>query len=138
MELICTLPEQEFTADIDPEQIKRALVNLMQNAIRAALQGHAQPGRVELSLQRDAGSMLFMVRDNGDGIPEQDGARIFDPYYSSAEGGTGLGLAIVEKIVLDHGGRVWFETLSGQGTDFFIELPETVQKEQQHETHSDS
>ena len=68
--------------------------------------------------------MCVSVSDSGPGIAEEDQARIFDPYYRGAESqGTGLGLSIVQRIVEDHGGRVWVSSELGHGTTFSFTLP---------------
>ncbi|MGB0679612.1 MAG: sensor histidine kinase [Polyangiales bacterium] len=91
--------------------LKRALENLLQNALRAAAQrpDHANP-RVELRLvhhnRPDVGEdhFAFIIDDTGPGVAEEDRARIFMPYFTTQEDGSGLGLAIARKIALDHGG----------------------------------
>ncbi len=113
------------SAVFDKEQMRRALVNLVQNSLNAVAKTGRQ-GRIDLTIKSIAGSILFMVRDNGCGISAEDGNNVFAPYFSKTAGGTGLGLSIVEKIVVDHGGKIWFES-SAQETVFFICLPfETV------------
>jgi len=62
------------------------------------------------------------VQDNGEGIPEEIGERLFEPNFTTRSSGMGMGLAIVKKIVEDAGGRVWFETDQGKGTTFIVEL----------------
>jgi signal transduction histidine kinase len=65
----------------------------------------------------------LQISDNGPGIPADRQAQVFHPYFTTKPEGTGLGLAIVERIIVDHNGQIWFETESGQGTTFFIDLP---------------
>ena len=63
------------------------------------------------------------MADTGEGIPDRDKARVFEPYFSTKRGGTGLGLAIVHSIVADHEGLIRVENNVPQGTRFIIELP---------------
>lgn len=114
-----TLPEFRF----DPDQIKRVLINLLDNAV-AAVQG-VDGSRISIRTQYD--SLLKLVRiavnDNGSGIPAQDRDRVFEPYFSTKESGTGLGLAIVRRIVEDHNGFIRALSNEPQGTKILVELP---------------
>ena len=113
------LPDFKF----DPDQIKRVLMNLLDNAV-AAVQDQPEP-RVAVRTQYD--SLLKLVRvsvlDNGVGIPDADRDRVFEPYFSTKESGTGLGLAIVRRIVEDHNGFIRALANDPRGTKLIIELP---------------
>lgn len=113
------LPDFKF----DPDQIKRVLVNLVDNAIAASLK-EPQPC-VEITTQYDAELKMarMMVSDNGIGIPVRDRARIFEPYYTTKEGGTGLGLAIVKRIIEDHSGFIRATAHIPRGTRVIVEIP---------------
>ncbi|MEQ8894962.1 MAG: ATP-binding protein [Sandaracinaceae bacterium] len=95
----------------DREQLTQVLVNLVQNAADAAKARHGESGgRVDVVLSSadvggDEGVRVEVV-DNGPGIPPDEQAKIFEPYYTTKAGGTGLGLAIVHRIVSDHGGSI--------------------------------
>jgi two-component system nitrogen regulation sensor histidine kinase NtrY len=106
---------------LDEEQIKRLLLNLVDNAL-ASIQGF---GKVTLSVKgKAAGDWVeLVVADTGTGISDRDKVRIFEPYFSTKRGGTGLGLAIVHSIVSDHEGAIRVEDNQPQGTRFIIELP---------------
>jgi len=106
---------------LDPEQIKRVLVNLVDNAI-AAMGGR---GTIEVTAHRDPahGSLRIEVADDGPGIPPEDRDRLFLPYFSTKKKGTGLGLAIVHRIVTDHHGRIAVEDNRPRGVRFVVELP---------------
>lgn len=110
------------SAVFDKEQIRRAIVNLVQNSINAVARTE-RAGRIEILVQGLAGNIMFSIEDNGCGIDPADGMQVFAPYFSRTEGGTGLGLSIVEKIVVDHGGKIWFESSPG-GTVFYLCIPE--------------
>jgi two-component system nitrogen regulation sensor histidine kinase NtrY len=114
-----SLPEFRF----DPDQMKRVLINLLDNAV-AAVADVSEP-RISVRTQYDG--LLKLVRlsvnDNGSGIPQQDRDRVFEPYFSTKESGTGLGLAIVRRIVEDHNGFIRALQNEPQGTRILVELP---------------
>jgi PAS domain S-box-containing protein len=114
---------------LDAEQIKRALVNLIDNAIEA-MDGSGPEQRVTIQTRAlsDRETILLTVSDTGHGITPQDRARLFTPYFSKKERGTGLGLAIVSRIVAEHNGRVRVEDNHPRGTRFIIELPASEMK----------
>jgi two-component system nitrogen regulation sensor histidine kinase NtrY len=114
-----TLPEFKF----DAGQIKRVLVNLIENAIDA-VQKEAQP-QVKISTEYNAKFKVLKISiaDNGVGIHPRDRGRIFEPYYSTKEKGTGLGLPIVKSIVEDHNGVIRALENEPKGTRMFIEMP---------------
>ena len=117
---------------LDREQIKRVMINLLDNAI-AAIQ---ETGEIviTLSFEPDPQMVKVEVADNGKGIPPAHKSRLFEPYFSTKKQGTGLGLAIVSSIVSDHNGFIRVEDNKPKGTKFIIELPvsrvtETTEKE---------
>ncbi len=103
----------------DPEQLKRALINLIENALEAT----EAPGRVTVSATSENGHAELAVADTGRGIPDADKDKLFLPYYSTKGRGTGLGLAIVHRIVSDHRGTIRVEDNEPKGTVFTVELP---------------
>ncbi len=106
---------------IDRDQIKRVLINILENAV-AAMNGH---GTVALSTYFDdvLKMAVVTVADNGPGISPEDKPRLFEPYFSTKKGGTGLGLAIVSSVVADHGGFVRIRDNVPHGAIFVVELP---------------
>jgi len=104
---------------IDREQFKRVLVNLLQNAIEA-LEG---PGRVAVRILPMAGDRVRVeVADTGPGIPAEYLPRITEPFFTTKRGGTGLGLAIAARIMERLGGRLSVTSSPGAGTTFILEL----------------
>lgn len=106
----------------DHDRILQVLSNLGGNATKIAPEG----GQVTLRVEARGQDLLFVVSDNGPGIGEEDLKHIFEPYWRSAEAqykGTGLGLAIARGIVDAHGGRIWAESVPGQGATFFFTVP---------------
>ena len=112
---------------IDREALKRALVNLLDNAISAAsgFNHNGDRPRIEVRsrYRADASLALLEVADNGPGIDTRLRTRIFEPYYSSKKGGTGLGLAIVSAVVTDHHGQVRVTDNPPHGSRFLLEFP---------------
>ncbi|HXW05299.1 MAG TPA: ATP-binding protein [Vicinamibacterales bacterium] len=116
---------------LDVEQIRRVVINLLDNAIEA-LGGSGAPARpdgspptIVLSTALDTvnGVARIVVADNGPGIPPGDRDKLFMPYYSTKRRGSGLGLAIVRRIVAEHGGSIEVTDNSPTGTVFTIEVP---------------
>lgn len=107
--------------ELDADQIKRALINLVDNAVAAV----GEMGEVTVSTEYDAslGVVQLEVADNGCGLAPEVRERIFEPYFSTKKEGTGLGLAIVSAIVADHQGYIRVRHNEPKGTRFIIELP---------------
>jgi signal transduction histidine kinase len=134
---ICTvtnLPEISPKIIVDPARIKQVLDNLITNAIR-----HTPVGNITISLKRvnrDADhkiikpSVILSVTDTGEGIAPEHLPHIFERFYRTdksrtrGEGGSGLGLALVKQLVRGHGGNVWVESKVGEGSKFYVSLPE--------------
>jgi signal transduction histidine kinase len=106
----------------DPAQLTQLLLNLVQNALAAAVDSGRAPW-IELAAVADDGEVALEVSDNGSGIAEEARERVFEVFYSTKKGGTGLGLAIVRRIAQNHGGRVEIESTPGQGATFRVLLP---------------
>ena len=108
---------------IDKARLERVLVNLLHNAIKFTPPG----GSVHLSAHRDMDQLVFSVKDSGIGIEPRDLSRIFERFYktdrSRSESGTGLGLSISKHLVEAHGGRIWVESQSNQGSTFSFSIP---------------
>jgi two-component system nitrogen regulation sensor histidine kinase NtrY len=104
---------------IDAEQIKRALINLLDNAVEAT----EAPGQVTVAAHPVNGHLEIQIADTGRGIPPESKEKLFLPYFSTKGRGTGLGLAIVHRIVTDHQGAIRVEDNAPRGTVFTVELP---------------
>jgi two-component system phosphate regulon sensor histidine kinase PhoR len=106
----------------DPNQIKVAIENLLDNAIRYT----GRKGEVKIDLKKREKEILFEIKDNGLGIPYEDQKYIFQKFFrskSKESGGTGLGLFITKSIIEKLGGKIWFESKEGEGTKFYFTLP---------------
>jgi two-component system nitrogen regulation sensor histidine kinase NtrY len=106
---------------VDPEQIRRVIINLVDNAIEAM----ERRGTIDVETCHDANNNLVrvVIADNGPGIPLAEREKLFLPYYSTKQRGSGLGLAIVRRIVAEHGGTIEVADNQPRGTRFAIELP---------------
>ena len=122
-----TLAPKLPTVAIDRDALKRALVNLLDNAVAAALgvnhDGERPRIDVRTAIDPRSGVVTLEVCDNGPGIDPRNRARIFEPYFSTKKGGTGLGLAIVATIVTDHHGFVRVHDNRPRGSRFVVEFP---------------
>lgn len=107
----------------DDEQMRRVIINLLDNAIRAVGE-NSEDGIVSVSTGiEESGMVAVTVSDNGPGIPSELMDRIFDPYFSTREGGTGLGLAIAKRVVEEHGGKLDCAQGPLAGAQFTIRIP---------------
>jgi two-component system, OmpR family, phosphate regulon sensor histidine kinase PhoR len=107
----------------DPNRLEQVLVNLLHNSIKFTASG----GSIQIGCASDQDKMTFSVKDTGIGIPADDLPRIFERFYKTdrarTENGTGLGLAISRHIVEAHGGKIWVESIEGQGSTFSFTIP---------------
>jgi signal transduction histidine kinase len=107
--LAAELPPGQVLAEANAEKVQRVLFNLIQNAIRHT----PADGTVTVRARNERGGVEVEVADDGEGVPDGDGERVFDAFYrgdaARAEEGAGLGLAISRAIVEAHGGRIWLE-----------------------------
>jgi two-component system, NtrC family, nitrogen regulation sensor histidine kinase NtrY len=104
---------------LDPEQIKRALINLLDNALEAC----GASGEITVRLSEEGRGVTLEVADTGRGVPPRDRDKLFLPDFTTKGRGTGLGLAIVSRIVADHNGTIRVEENCPRGARFIIELP---------------
>lgn len=105
----------------DREQLSRAIINLIKNAIQSIPDD--KTGNICVSLNRRDHMAVIAVSDDGLGIPVELREKLFSPSFTTKTSGMGLGLAIVKNIVENFSGKIWFETESGIGTTFYIEIP---------------
>jgi len=115
----------------DPERVQQVVTNLVHNAIKFTPSG----GEVTITAARSGQEMVISVNDTGVGISAEDLPRIFERFYKAdrarSGGGTGLGLAIAKHIVKAHGGRIWAESIEGQGSTFFFTLLPAEQEDEE-------
>jgi signal transduction histidine kinase len=119
IEPVLQLGEGDLHMEADGEQLRRALSNLVLNAIDAMPIG----GTLRISSATQDGRVRVSVSDSGQGLTEEECARLFTPYYTTKHHGTGLGLAIVQSVVSDHRGKISVTSAPAQGATFLIDLP---------------
>ena len=114
--------------NVDPEQFKRVVVNLVDNAAEAMRDSLIKQLLVRTSAA-SAESIELLVADTGCGISAADKEKLFLPYFSTKERGTGLGLAIVSHILSEHGARIRVEDNRPAGARFYLDIPVAVGSE---------
>jgi nitrogen fixation/metabolism regulation signal transduction histidine kinase len=107
----------------DQGQIRQVFQNLISNALQAIDGDGVIILRADLVKKGYSVYCRIQVSDSGPGIPDEMQDKVFNPYFTTREDGTGLGLSIVERIIHDHKGRIWVESVPGEGTTFYLDLP---------------
>ncbi|HSL83349.1 MAG TPA: ATP-binding protein, partial [Thermoanaerobaculia bacterium] len=107
------------TWSLDPHLMQQALANLLRNALQASEEGDPAGARI----RQEDGHLVVRVWDRGQGVPEGDRERIFEPFYTTRTRGTGLGLAVARRIVTLHGGRIEVDGRAGGGAVFRVAIP---------------
>ncbi len=124
LDLQVNLPPEIPSIQGDPDKIKQAILNLINNAIKYNRPG----GEIILAVENGQADVTITVKDSGIGIPEEHMAGLFTKFYrvpgsEQHAQGTGLGLSIVKRIIEGHGGEISVESVQGEGTTFKIRLP---------------
>ncbi len=114
----------------NPIRLRQMIDNLLVNAVKYT----PVNGKITVNLRAEGEQVIFEVADTGVGIPPMDQPHIFEKFYRASNApkgtpGTGLGLAIVKSIVENHEGRIWLESVVGQGTKFIVVLPTFTEPE---------
>lgn len=108
----------------DSHMLRLAISNLLDNAWKFTR--HTPNPRVEVGVQNEQGRLIYFVRDNGAGFDPKVAEKLFEPMQplqgDSEHAGTGIGLAIAQRVIHRHGGRIWAESVPGQGATFFFTL----------------
>ncbi len=102
----------------DKGLMSQALVNLLKNSLEAT-----DKGKIVIEAKRHKDRVFISIKDSGKGIPVEDQKHIFDPFFSQKSHGMGVGLYLTKKIIEAHEGTIDFQSRSGQGTTFFIQIP---------------
>lgn len=119
--LVCEVHEPLPRLSLDAAQLERLIDNLIDNALRYSNPGDA----VRLQVRRHGEQVIVSVQDDGEGIPFEQQARIFEPFVQVGrrKGGVGLGLALAREIVQLHGGQLSVHSRPGEGSTFYFSLP---------------
>jgi signal transduction histidine kinase len=120
-EVLANIPDEPAWIFADKDQVSRLFNNLVQNAIQAIPEDRV--GVVEVTSVLHAGEVTVTVADNGVGITPEQAGKVFVPNFTTKTSGMGLGLPIAKSIAESSGGRIWFESIEGVGTEFFVSLP---------------
>ena len=111
--------------EADYQKIQQILYNLLSNAIKFT----PDCGKIEIGYKKQEDRVLLWVQDTGVGIDKKYEGKIFGKFvqlnnvYSKKESSTGLGLTITKELVELHNGKIWFESVLGEGTTFYVEMP---------------
>lgn len=116
------LPER-FLVLGDTNKLEQLFLNILINAMQAMPEGGVVHVEARALSEEDGRFVDVSFADNGVGIPPENLARLFDPYFTTREGGTGLGLPIADRIATDHGGKIFVESAPGAGTTMTVRLP---------------
>jgi two-component system nitrogen regulation sensor histidine kinase NtrY len=121
IEIKVSKKDNEPLVELDPEQFKRVIINIFDNAIQAM----QSKGRISIWISHNPASnrVYVDIEDNGPGIRVEDKEKLFLPYFSTKKDGTGLGLAIASRVITEHMGYIRIKDNSPRGTIFAIELP---------------
>ncbi|MCX8030708.1 MAG: ATP-binding protein [Thermodesulfovibrionales bacterium] len=119
IKIILSADDELPLINIDKEQIRRAMINIIDNAVKAC----GENGTIKISLLSEDNYIKIEIADNGVGIKDEEKKELFQPYFSRRKGGLGLGLAITAKIITDHDGQIFVKDNFPQGTIFIIKLP---------------
>lgn len=127
-EFLFLIPEYPIYVLADKSQLIRVVTNLIQNAIQAIPSGRR--GNIFLEVTKIKNNFVrITVSDNGEGIDPEKGKKLFQPYFTTKTSGTGLGLAMCKDIIEQFGGKIHYDSLENQGTDFYVDLPIADYKE---------
>ncbi len=124
LELVMDIPAETASVYGDSARLRQMMENLLGNAIKFTPDG----GKIHLRLMTQDDQVIFEIRDTGIGIPLAEQSYIFDKFFRASNidlntPGSGLGLAIVKSIVEHHQGRIWVESMAGEGATFTVVLP---------------
>lgn len=121
LELITSLLNEDINIEADKTHINRVFTNLLQNALQSV--DEDQKAVVHIDEILEDGHIIIIIRDNGLGIEESIQSKIFTPNFTTKTSGTGLGLAMCKRMVEQVKGEIWFDTIPGEGTAFYIKFP---------------
>ena len=134
VKVIEALSDKDIHVFADRSQLNRVFHNLVTNAIQAMIE--TDPAYLIVQLKDERGRVIISFQDNGVGIPDERKEKVFYPNFTTKSSGMGLGLAISKNIILNAGGQIWFESTEGEGTTFFIQLPQKFIENEEEEAET--
>jgi len=120
-------PEEPVMVEIDAEQVKRAVINIVDNAVEVltdARYERSEAGNISIKLYEESERVVISIADDGPGIPDDIKDKLFMPHFTTKKGGSGLGLAIAQRIITEHRGFIKVKDNLPKGSVFLIELPQ--------------
>ncbi len=111
------------TSSIDPEQLGRAVINVITNAVEALKDSTHEVMKITIEAGTKEGSIYICISDTGAGIPDDTLLRVYEPLFSARRFGMGLGLTVAKEIVERHGGTIDLQTKTGSGTNVTLKIP---------------
>jgi two-component system, NtrC family, nitrogen regulation sensor histidine kinase NtrY len=125
VDINCDIKDENYFVMGDEQLMTSIFTNLILNGIQSV--PNSRKAQISASVKKLNSSILIEIKDNGTGIPENIRDKVFIPNFSTKFAGSGIGLAVAKRGVEHAGGRIWFETIEGEGTSFFVELPLIIQ-----------
>ncbi|MCC5921000.1 MAG: hypothetical protein LAT68_12280 [Cyclobacteriaceae bacterium] len=119
--VVAELHTQKAIVYVDDKLMSRIISNILINGIQSVPED--RDPELSIVLWEEGEEYLMKISDNGSGIPEDYRDKVFVPDFSTKYAGSGIGLALAKRGINDFGGRIWFETMENEGTDFYISLP---------------
>ncbi len=113
------IPDDEVYLDLDYTRIKQVFINIYKNSIEAKKENM----KITLNTYKKNNSIIIKVSDNGIGMTKETLSHIGENFYTTKSNGTGLGVSLSKEIITLHGGKMYYKSIYGKGTDVFIELP---------------
>ncbi|MBZ0157602.1 MAG: HAMP domain-containing protein [Alphaproteobacteria bacterium] len=127
---------REYSVDaelsVDPDLFKSCVLNMITNAFHAMGQA-GRPGVLKVRTGTAGDEFVLSVEDNGIGVAQENREKIFEPFFSTRQNGLGLGLPMTKRVMEEHGGRIVFASVAGEGSEVQLWLPLRVNEEQQVE-----
>ena len=112
---------RQINATVDRDQLNRIVTNLVKNAIQSVPE-QTTPN-IEVKLSEKVSKIYIQVKDNGSGIDDTIGEKIFEPKFTTKTSGMGLGLPMIKNIIETYNGEISYKTTLGQGTEFTVSFP---------------
>ncbi|MBP8193308.1 MAG: GHKL domain-containing protein, partial [Chitinophagales bacterium] len=124
VEINLSYPENECIVLGDKDQLMRVFTNIIKNSTQAIPEN--KQGIIDVIVNDKSTYFLITIKDNGVGIPEEKRAHIFEPNFTTKSSGTGLGLAISKNIIERMNGKIWFDSVVNEYSEFYIQLPKSI------------